>query len=61
MTLEIFRAPNNDGTGREDWHVSVHGNAHSAQWGGFRKLKDAKEKAAEVRKQTYWDTDEGHY
>jgi len=40
---EIFRAPNNDGTGREDWHVALTEDGEPAGvYGGFHKLTTAR-------------------
>ena len=57
----IFEIMNNDGTGRDDWHVEVNGAAHSAVFGPFRSKRAAERVAAEKRQQPYWSTGEGHY
>lgn len=60
-TTRIFRAPNNDGSGREDYHVEINGAAHSAQYGPFRKLNAARQFAKEKAGLIYWQTGEGSY
>jgi hypothetical protein len=45
LGIEAFIAPNNDGSGRSDWHVSDgHGNC----WGPFRRMRDARSKGNEL-------------
>lgn len=47
-TAKIFRAANNDGTGREDWHVDIREDGESvAVYGGFRRVITARECAKE--------------
>ena len=40
----IFRRANNDGTGREDWHVEIDGTV----WGPYRTKQEA-EKIADTK------------
>ena len=60
-TTEIFTAPNNDGTGRCDYHLSVTGEIHTAIYGPFRNQKAAEKEAARRVQQKYWDTGEGDF
>ena len=56
MMVEIFKAPNNDGSGRVGWHVSVEGEAgRSGVWGGFRTRQQAERVAQQRRGEPYWD------
>lgn len=56
MMVEIFRAPNNDGSGRVSWHVMVEGDAgRSGVWGGFRTKREAELTAQQRRNERYWD------